>query len=143
MSFIKLDEEIEGSRFFTVKEDDVSTNGIGGIAELPTGSYGTELHLFKDEEEAGEYARDYWKDFIESDPDSAVEMLGAKTLIAWALGQFAGPGTTQVRSLEEWLDLYKDAPDEHFEYGPYDIEAIGENLVEILGFKPTVAYAMG
>ena len=143
MSFIKLDEEIEGSRFFTVSEDDVSTNGIGGVAELPTGSYATELHLFKDEEQAGEYARDYWKDFIESDPDSAVEMLGAKTLIAWALGQFAGPGTTQVRSLEEWLDLYLDAPDEHFELGPYDIEAIGENLVEKLGFKPTVAYAMG
>ena len=143
MSFIKLDEEIEGERFFTVSEDDVSTNGIGGTAELPTGRYGTELHLFKDEEEAGEYARDYWKDFIEGDPDTAVEILGAKTLIAWALGQFAGPGTTQVRSLEEWLDLYLDAPDEHFEYGPYDIEAIGENLVEILGFKPTVAYSMG
>ena len=143
MSFIKLDEEIEGERFFTVSEDDVSTNGIGGTAELPTGRYGTELHLFKDEEEAGEYARDYWKDFIEGDPDTAVEILGAKTLIAWALGQFAGPGTTQVRSLEEWLDLYLDAPDEHFEYGPYDIEAIGENLVEILGFKPTVAYGMG
>ena len=143
MSFIKLDEEIEGERFFTVSEDDVSTNGIGGIAELPTGSYGTELHLFKDEEEAGGYARDYWKDFIEGDRESAIEILGAKTLMAWALGYPAGPGTTQVRSLEEWLDLYKDAPDEHFEYGPYDIEAIGENLVEILGFKPTVAYSMG
>ena len=143
MSFIKLDEEIEGSRFFTVSEDDVATNGIGGVAELPTGRYCTELHLFKDEEQAGEYARDYWRDFIDGDPDTAVEILGAKTLIAWALGQFAGPGTTQVRSLEEWLDLYLDAPDEHFEYGPYDIEAIGENLVEILGFKPTVAYGMG
>ena len=143
MSFIKLDEEIEGARFFTVSEDDVSTNGIGGTAELPTGSYGTEVHLFKDEEQAGEYARDYWKDFIEGDPTEAVEILGAENLIRWALGQFAGPGTTQVRSLEEWLDLYLDAPDEHFEYGPYDIEAIGENLVEILGFKPTVAYSMG
>ena len=143
MSFIKLDEKIEGEEFFVLSEDDVATNGIGGVAELPTGSYGTELHLFKDEEQAGEYARDYWKDFIEDDPDTAVEILGAKTLIAWALGQFAGPGTTQVRSLEEWLDLYLDAPDEHFELGPYDIEAIGENLVEKLGFKPTVAYAMG
>ena len=143
MSFIKLDEKIEGEEFFVLSEDDVSTNGIGGVAELPTGNYGTELHLFKNEEQAGEYARDYWKDFIEDDHESAVEMLGASTLIAWALGQFAGPGTTQVRSLEEWLDLYLDAPDEHFELGPYDIEAIGENLVEILGFKPTVAYGMG
>ena len=143
MSFIILDEEIEGSRFFTVSEDDVATNGIGGVAELPTGNYGTELHLFKNEEQAGEYARDYWRDFIDGDPDTAVEILGAKNLIRWALGQFAGPGTTQVRSLEEWLDLYLDAPDEHFEYGPFEIEAIGENLVEKLGFRPTIAYSMG
>jgi len=143
MSFIKLDEEIEGERFFTVSEDDVSTNGIGGVAELPTGSYGTEIHLFKDEEQAGEYARDYWKDFIEDDRASAIEILGAETLMAWALGDPAGPGTSKVNSLEEWLDLYLDAPDEHFELGPFEIEAIGENLVEILGFKPTIAYAMG
>ena len=143
MSFIKLDEEIEGERFFTVSEDDVATNGIGGSVELPTGRYGTEIHLFKDEEEAGEYARDYWKDFIDDDHESAVEILGASTLIAWALGRYAGPGTSKVRSLEEWLDLYLDSPGEHFELGPYEIEAIGENLVEILGFKPTVAYSMG
>ena len=144
MSFIKLDEKIEGERFFTVSEDDVSSNDIGGSVELPTGSYGTEVHLFKDEEHAGEYARGYWADYIDSESsEEIVEILGAENLIAWALGKAAGPGTTKVNSLEEWLDLYKDAPDEHFELGPYDIEAIGENLVEILGFKPTVAYGMG
>ena len=143
MSFIKLDEKIEGEKFFVLSEDDVATNGIGGSVELPTGKYATELHLFKDEEQAGEYARDYWKDFIEDDRASAIEILGAETLMAWALGDPAGPGTSKVNSLEEWLDLYLDAPDEHFELGPFEIEAIGENLVEILGFKPTIAYAMG
>ena len=143
MSFIKLDEKIEGEEFFVLSEDDVATNGIGGSVELPTGKYATELHLFKDEEQAGEYARDYWKDFIEDDRASAIEILGAETLMAWALGDPAGPGTSKVNSLEEWLDLYLDAPDEHFELGPFEIEAIGENLVEILGFKPTIAYAMG
>ena len=144
MSFIKLDEKIEGERFFVLSEDNVSTNGIGGVAELPTGSYGTEVHLFKDEEQAGEYARGYWADYIDSESsEEIVEILGAENLIAWALGRAAGPGTTKVNSLEEWLDLYLDTPDEHFELGPYDIEAIGENLVEILGFKPTVAYSMG
>jgi len=143
MSFIKLDEKIEGEEFFVLSEDDVATNGIGGSVELPTGKYATELHLFKDEEQAGEYARDYWKDFIEDDRASAIEILGAETLMAWALGDPAGPGTSKVNSLEEWLDLYLDAPDEHFELGPFEIEAIGENLVEKLGFRPTVAYSMG
>ena len=143
MSFIKLDEEIEGSRFFTVSENDIASYGIGGSVELDTGRYGTEVHLFKDKEEAGKYARDYWKDFIDDDNETAGEMLGVSTLIAWALGKPAGPGTSKVRSLEEWLDLYLDRPDEHFELGPYEIEAIGENLVEKLGFRPTVAYSMG
>ena len=143
MSFIKLAEEIEGSRFFTVSENDLWSGGIGGSVELDTGRYGTEVHLFKDEEEAGLPARAYWKDFIDDDHESAVEMLGASTLIAWALGRSAGPGTCKVNSLKEWLDLYLDRPDEHFELGPYEIEAIGENLVEKLGFRPTVAYSMG
>lgn len=143
MSFIKLAEEIEGSRFFTVSESDLWSGGIGGSVELDTGHYGTEVHLFKDEEEAGKYARAYWKDYIDDDHESAVEMLGASTLIAWALGRSAGPGTCKVNSLKEWLDLYLDRPDEHFELGPYEIEAIGENLVEKLGFRPTVAYSMG
>lgn len=143
MSFIKLAEEIEGSRFFTVSENDLWSGGIGGSVELDTGHYGTEVHLFKDEEEAGKYARAYWKDYIDDDHESAVEMLGASTLIAWALGRSAGPGTCKVNSLKEWLDLYLDRPDEHFELGPYEIEAIGENLVEKLGFRPTVAYSMG
>lgn len=143
MSFIKLDEEFEGSRFFTVSEKDLWSGGIGGSVELDTGRYATEVHLFKDEEQAGKYARDYWKDFIEGDHESAVEMLGASTLIAWALGKPAGPGTCKVSSLKEWLDLYLDSPGEHFELGPYEIEAIGENLVEKLGFRPTVAYSMG
>ena len=81
--------------------------------------------------------RDYWKDFIESDPDEAVHMLGAENLIQWALGRPAGPGTSKVRSLEEWLDLYRDAPDEHFEE-MHEINAVSEDLEEFLGFKPTV-----
>ena len=69
-------------------------------------------------------------------------MLGTDTLLSWALGEAAGPGSSKVESLEEWLDLYLDAPDEHFESGPYGIELIGENIVEVLGFLPAVAYSM-
>ena len=59
-----------------------------------------------------------------------------------ALGQEAGPGSSKVKNLNEWLDLYYDAPEEHFDSGPYQIELVAENIEEIIGFKPTVAYGM-
>ena len=144
MSFIKLSEEIDGEEFFVVSEDGVGSNDVGGTIEIPTRQYSSELYLFKDEEEAGQFARDYWEDYIDHESsEDIVEMLHAETLVSWALGKLAGPGSSKVRNLEEWLDLYLEAPDEHFELGPFEIEAIGENIVEKLGFKPTVAYSMG
>ena len=144
MSFIKLGEDIDGEEFFVVSEEDVGSNEIGGTIEVPRGKYTTDLYLFKDEEEAGQFARDYWEDYIDHESsEDIVCMMGAETLVSWALGKLAGPGSVKVRNLEEWLDLYLEAPDEHFELGPFEIEAIGENIVEKLGFKPTVAYSMG
>jgi len=99
--------------------------------------------LFRDREEAGKFVREYWEDFINHEtPEEVTCMLGAETLIAWALGREAGPGSTKVSSLKEWLDLHIDVPEEHFEE-EYSIETIGTNLVEILGFKPTVAFSRG
>ena len=145
MSFIKFEEEIDGSNFYTMREDDWHGHDIGVQVEVSGSHFPgvTDFYLFESMEDAGEYARDYWRDYFESDPDSAVEMIGAKTLIAWALGQSAGPGSSKVCSLDEWLDLYRDAPEEHFEDGPFDIAAIGTNLVEKFGFKPTIAFHMG
>ena len=144
MSFIKLGEDIDGEEFFVVSEDGVGSNEIGGTIEVPRGKYTTDIYLFKDEEEAGQFARDYWADYIDHESsEDIVCMMGAETLVSWALGKLAGPGSVKVRNLSEWLDLYLEAPDEHFELGPFEIEAIGENIVEKLGFKPTVAYSMG
>tara|TARA_Y100001951_G_C11209725_1_gene222239 strand:- start:36 stop:470 length:435 start_codon:yes stop_codon:yes gene_type:complete len=144
LSFIKLGEDIDGEEFFVVSEDGVGSNEIGGTIEVPRGKYTTDIYLFKDEEEAGQFARDYWADYIDHESsEDIVCMMGAETLVSWALGKLAGPGSVKVRNLEEWLDLYLEAPDEHFESGPFEIEAIGENIVEKLGFKPTVAYSMG
>lgn len=62
---------------------------------------------------------------------------------AWALGNPAGPGSTQVESLEEWLDLWLDTPEEEFaSYDGEEVEAseADEELIEELGFTPAVAY---
>ena len=146
MSFIKLDQELYGSRFFVVRAEDCSIYGeCGAIIETRADGrwHGASIHVFKSEEEAGEYAREYWRNYIEEDAVEAVHLLGAENLIQWALGKPAGPGSLKVNSLEEWLDLYKEDPSEHFEEGPFDIEAIGENIIEKLGFRPAIAYSMG
>jgi hypothetical protein len=79
---------------------------------------GTEWIVFESRETAGEAAREYWEDMARNDPKEFTCMVGEETLVSWALGQYAGPGSTQVKSLEEWLDLHLDCPEEHF--GSYD-----------------------
>ena len=113
----------------------------GGLPMAETDG-GEEFYLAESSEKAGEEAREYWKDMAENDPKEFICMVGEKTLVAWALGQYAGPGSTQVKSLEEWLDLWLDTPAEHF--ASYDSnERDGSRcgkLREELGFTPTVAY---
>jgi hypothetical protein len=70
-------------------------------------------------------------------------MVGESTLVAWALGQSAGPGSTHVNSLEEWLDLWLDTAEEHF--ASYDSEerevhGVTADAEEEIGFIPGVAY---
>ena len=73
-----------------------------------------EWHLFSSTEEAGKEARAHWLDMSRNDPREFRAMVGDETLIAWALGEYAGPGSTSVRSLDEWLDLWLDTPEEYF-----------------------------
>jgi hypothetical protein len=145
LSFIKLNDQIH-SKFFTVAEEDCrshSSTHADIIVQSDTSSWPTDIMLFKTREDAGEWVRQYWEDYIDGESnDEIVAILGADTLISWALGQEAGPGSSKVKNLNEWLDLHIDTPEEHFEE-EYDIEVIGENLVEIFGFKPTVAFSMG
>jgi hypothetical protein len=144
LSFIKLDKQLYRKNFYTIAIDSISTTQFGAIVDLRDegGNHICQLHLFKSEEEAGQEARAYWEEYIHGDREMATELLGVDTLLSWAYGELGGPGSVKVKNLEEWLDLYLETPDEHFESGPYDIELIGENIVEELGFKPTIAYSM-
>lgn len=102
-----------------------------------------EFIVFEDEEAAGQAARDYWEDLAENDPREFTTLVGEETLIQWGLGRRAGPGSTQVKSLQEWLDLWLENPQE--EWGRYDgterdVEAITSELEDEIGYVPTVAY---
>lgn len=112
-----------------------------GIAELTMGD--VEYVVALDSETAGQAARDRWEEMARFDPAEFTAMVGEQTLCAWALGQAAGPGYSKVHSLNEWLDLWLDTPEE--EWGRYEgteveVERVGSELAEELGFVPTVAY---
>ena len=111
------------------------------LCEIETDS-GEEFILAESSKDAGEYSREYWKDLAENDKSEFVCMVGEETLVSWALGEYAGPGSTQVCSLEDWLDLWLDTPEEHL--SSYDgcerqVDRIGRGAEEI-GFTPEVAY---
>jgi hypothetical protein len=97
----------------------------------------TDWYIFQDSESAGEAAREYWENLAQDDPREFTCLVGEKTLVAWALGQYAGPGSTSVKSLEEWLDLWLDLPEE--QWGSYDGSEqdcrINNNLLEELEFE--------
>lgn len=100
-------------------------------------------YIDEDAESAGKRARASWASMAENDPSEFTCMVGEGTLVKWALNQYAGPGSTSVRNLEEWLDLWLDTPDEQwasYDGNERDVEFCSEELESELGFKPTVAY---
>jgi hypothetical protein len=74
----------------------------------------TEWYVFEDSDTAGKAAREYWEDMAANDPREFTCMVGEETLISWGMGRYAGPGSTQVTNLNDWLDLWLTTPEEHF-----------------------------
>jgi hypothetical protein len=115
--------------------------GYGDLVEIETWE-GETFILSESSENAGLAARERWEDMARNDRSEFACMVGEETLVSWALGEYAGPGSTKVTSLSEWLDLWLDTPFE--EWASYDseereVERVGK-LVNDLGFKPGVAY---
>jgi len=112
----------------------------GGLPMICCGH--EEYYLAESSEAAGKAARECWKDMAENDLKEFACLVGEETLVQWGLGKYAGPGSTQVRSLQEWLDLHLDAPEEKFagyDGIERDVDRVGR-LVDELGFVPSVAY---
>jgi len=131
---IKIDGEL-----YHVKN--VSDYGYLPVIEVE--EFGAEFYLAKNSKIAGEKAREYWEDLAQNDPKEFACIIGENNLIQWGLGQFAGPGNVAVNSIEKWLDLHLDIPEET--WASYDgtereVTRIGKEIVEELGFIPTVAY---
>lgn len=103
-----------------------------------------EYRVFECREDAEQAAEDYWRDLAENDPKEFTCLVGEDVLIAWGLEQEAGPGDETACSLEEWLtEVVRNNPEECFasyDGEECDIDAIAEDLVDDLGFVPTIAY---
>ena len=125
---------IDGSLFTVSKVLD-----YGDLPEIETDE-GDSFILAEDAEQAGAKAADRWRDMTQNDPKEFECMIGAETLVGWALGQSAGHAGCS--SLEEFLELIATVPEE--EFAGYDgqereVNRVG-TLVNELGFTPTVAY---
>lgn len=98
---------------------------------------GMDYYIAESSKIAGEKAREYWEEMAENDPREFTALVGEKTLVSWALNQYAGPGNSQVRNLTEWLDLWLDTPEE--QWGSYNGTEedckINKNLAHELGFE--------
>lgn len=102
-----------------------------------------EFYVAESSEHAGEKAKEHYEDMIQQDPEEFKCIVGVDALVAWALGQNYAPGNVGVSSLQEWLDLVAEHPEE--EWGRWDgteleVEDVAEDVAERLGFTPTVAY---
>ena len=120
---------------------DTRTIGYGDLVEIET-EEGESFILSADSETAGAACKERWQDMAENEPGEFAMMVGEETLVSWALNRYAGPGSTKVRNLSEWLDLVADHPEE--EWAGYDgeereVDRVGK-LVTDLVFTPTVAY---
>lgn len=92
--------------------EEINDNGFGGY--LIECDNGCEYQVFRDHEEAGKAAAEYWREMAENDPEEFRYIVGEETLVKWALGQYAGPGNEKTDSLEGWFELTKDYPEEQW-----------------------------
>jgi hypothetical protein len=125
----------------TLEVNDTREIGFGDLWELSTDD--GDFIVSESNETAGAAARERWADMAENDPEEFRTMVGDESLIRWALGQSAGPGSVHVNSLSDWLDLTATVPEE--EWASYDgterdVEEVGSDIESELGYTPTVAY---
>lgn len=115
--------------------------GFGDGVEIETDE--GDFIVFEDSDAAGEAAREYWVELLENDPEEFRTIVGDENLINWALGRYAGPGAQKTESLEAWLDLWLNNPEEQwasYDGEEQDVESLTSEAETDIGFIPKVAY---
>ena len=110
---------------------------VDSDCEYPTITLGRRMwYVFRNSTEAGRAAVAYWKDVAKNNPKELACIVGDEAMVAWGLGQFAGPGNIQVDSLESWIGLWEDNPEEHWaSYDGLELEGtLSKEAADELGF---------
>jgi len=144
MRLLRAKERVDGFNAESVEISGDVIEATGDNYEVSEGMVcvrfddGTEYVLALDAETAGQAARARWAEMAEHDPSEFRAMVGDDALVNWALGQYAGPGSTKVKSLSDWLDLHLDTPAEEFagyDGAEVDVDRIGSELAEEIGIR--------
>jgi hypothetical protein len=102
-----------------------------------------EWYVFQDRETAGQEAAEYWRNMAEYDQGEFATIVGENTLIDWCLGNYAGPGDTKVPSIEDWFELWENAPEDQWATDMVEREGtLSKQAQEEIGFdeKEVVFY---
>jgi hypothetical protein len=104
--------------------------------------YGVQFYIARDSEHAGEAVKQYYRDMICDSPDEFKCIIGTETLISWGMGLWAGV----ARNLEGWLSVMARIPERHWgthDLTEYEITQVSQDIVDDLGWVPSVAYRCG
>lgn len=156
MKHLKLFEDIFDDFFQDFEEEDWTgkkmkieiDDKVINITDILSGEYlptlitnkGHEYYVADSEISAGRAAKKYW---AEMDKQELTEMIGKEAIQAWAVGDWYAPGSIEVNSFEDWLDIHLNYPEDTFAIYDGDYHYITNCTVDIiktLGFEPTVGY---
>jgi len=87
----------------------------------------------------------YYRRLMDSDPELFCSLVGFGCVLNWAQGKPATPGDVECATLEDWLVLSENYPEECFgtENGEtLHVTHCDDELRDALGFIPEVAYLL-
>jgi len=100
--------------------------------------------IARDYAQAAKAAKYYWEYLAYNDMEFSIDQVSLDAIVRWAVGRYGGPPDYEkARSFSEWLDdvVGRDPGKTLACDGmEWNIEYISRDLVENLGFEPTLAY---
>ena len=118
--------------------EDVEVRNGGYLPMVTCGRL--EFYVAESSEDAGLATRKYWEEMKDDDKREFCAIIGEERLVQWACGESDSFG---ISSFDDFLDAIERVPEEQF--AGYDgcereVESADEELIDELGFTPTVAY---
>lgn len=125
-------------------DDEVLEDGdfkVETHSDLPMIVIGSrEYYVAADSDSAGEAVRKRWVDMQKHDKGEFRCMIGDERLIQWACGESDSFG---ISSFDDFLDAIAHVPEEElasYDGNELEVTDADEELIDELGFTPTVAY---